>query len=245
MDAVDQFEALKKESIEQLGTDKKLAQLSRDWSNQSLRKRYTHNFTWMGRPIIQFPQDILAIQELIWRIQPEIIVETGIAHGGSLIFSASMLELLGGPGRVIAVDIDIRSHNRDAIVAHPMYKRITMIEGSSIDDDVVAKVKSECGDAKKIMVILDSNHSHKHVLAELESYAPLVKSGSYLIVLDTVVEFLDDDVIGDRPWGPGDNAFTAVNAFMKTSDRFKIDHSMDNKLLISAGPSGFLECCKD
>ncbi|MBL4719897.1 MAG: cephalosporin hydroxylase family protein [Alphaproteobacteria bacterium] len=245
MDAVRQFEALKKESIEQLGSDEKLAQLSQDWTNQSLRKRYTHNFTWMGRPIIQFPQDIIAIQELIWRIQPDVIVETGIAHGGSLVFSASMLELLGGERKVVGVDIDIRAHNREAIEAHPMFKRITMIEGSSIASDVVDQVKAECAGASTVMVILDSNHSHKHVLAELESYASLVKSDSYLIVLDTVVEFLDDDVIGDRPWGKGDNALTAVDAYLATTDRFKIDHSMDNKLLVSAGPRGYLECVKD
>lgn len=245
MDPVVEFEHFKKNSIDSLGSDDDLVRMSRDWTNKTLRKRYTHNFTWMGRPIIQFPQDIVAIQELIWLLRPNLIVETGIAHGGSLIFSASMLELLGGDGRVIGVDIDIRAHNRAEIERHPMAKRIHMIEGSSVDEAVVAEVKRNCDGADRVLVILDSNHSHDHVLAEMEAYAPLVRAGHYLIVLDTVVEHLDDDIVGDRPWGRGNNAMTAVDAFLKTCDRFEIDHAVDGKLLVSAGPRGYLKCVKD
>jgi cephalosporin hydroxylase len=215
----------------------------------SLPSKYSYNFSWMGRPIIQYPQDIVGMQEIIWAVQPDLIVETGIAHGGSLIFSASMLELnaaCGGPddALVIGVDIDIRSHNRLAIEAHPMSKRITMIEGSSIAPDTVEKVRALAAGRRKILVCLDSNHTHDHVLSELEFYAPMTSVGSYCIVFDTVVEDVPAEMSADRPWGPGNNPKTAAREYLRSHDEFEIDRRMDRKLLISVAPNGYLRRIK-
>ncbi|WP_443190532.1 cephalosporin hydroxylase family protein [Pseudomonas indica] len=207
--------------------------------------KYSYNFSWLGRPIIQYPQDILAMQELVWRIQPDLIIETGIAHGGSLILFASLLELnaaCGGPAdaRVLGIDIDIRPHNREAIEAHPMSRRISMIQGSSIAPEVIAQVKAAAQGRKRVMVSLDSNHTHDHVLAELEAYAPLVSSGSYCVVFDTVIEDTPEAYCGDRPWKPGNSPKTAVHEFLKMHPDFHIDRRMDAKLLISVAPEGYL-----
>ncbi len=245
MNKIDEFELEKRASIARMGQDRDLAGLTRQWFELSCRHKYSYNFTWMGRPIIQFPQDILAMQELIWQVRPELIVETGIAHGGSLIFYASMLELLGGEGRVLGIDIDIRPHNRAEIEKHPMFRRIDMIEGSSIDADIVGRVRETASGKRPVLVVLDSNHTHDHVLAELRAYAPLVTAGSYLVVFDTVVEHMSKDFFPDRPWGPGDNPKTAVEAYLKECDRFAVDRAIDDKLLISVAPGGFLQCLKD
>lgn len=222
---------------------------------QSIAARYSYNWFWMGRPIIQYPQDICAMQELIWAVRPDVIVETGIAHGGSLILSASLLAMLDlcdateagtvlDPAepkrRVFGVDIDIRPHNRAAIEAHPMAKRITMIQGSSIDPAIVAEVKAAVGDAKTVLVCLDSNHTHDHVLAELLAYAPMVSVGSYCVVFDTVIEHLPSDIYADRPWDVGDNAMTAMRSYMETDPGFVIDREMDAKLQITVAPNGYL-----
>lgn len=228
------------------GTNSALQADAKTLMESSFRAGYSYNFSWMGRPIIQYPQDIVAMQELIWRVQPDLIIETGIAHGGSLIFSAAMLELnaaCGGPAdaRVLGIDIDIRSHNRKAIEAHPMMKRISMIEGSSIAQDVIDKVKAAASGKRSVLVCLDSNHTHAHVLDELRAYAPLVSVGSYCVVFDTIVEDLPDSLFPDRPWGPGDNPKTAVHEFLKThSHAFEIDRAIDNKLLVSVAPDGYL-----
>lgn len=213
---------------------------------ESTVPKYSYNFTWMGRPIIQFPQDIVAMQELIWRIQPDLIVETGIAHGGSLIFSASMLELnaaCGGPtdAEVLGIDIDIRQHNREAIEAHPMSRRIRMIQGSSIAPEIIELAYQIAAGKKRVLVCLDSNHTHDHVLAELEAYADLTTVGSYCVVFDTIVEDLPADMYPDRPWGPGNSPKSAVQAFLSDRDDFDIDHAMDLKLLISVAPGGYLK----
>lgn len=228
-----------------LSKDIDLQGLSNIWIRESSPYKYTYNFSWLGRPIIQFPQDIMAMQELIWRIKPDLIVETGIAHGGSLIFSASMLELLGGNGQVLGIDIDIREHNREEIEKHPMYKRITMLEGSSTDPEIVKKIYAVAKDKKKILVILDSLHTHDHVAKELELYSPLVSSGSYLVVFDTIIEDMPDSFFPDRPWGKGNNPKTAVWEFLKKNDRFVIDKNIENKLLITVAPDGYLKCIKD
>jgi cephalosporin hydroxylase len=213
----------------------------------SIQAGYSYNFSWMGRPIIQYPQDIVAMQEIIWRVQPDLIIETGIAHGGSLIFSAAMVELnaaCGGPAdaRVLGIDIDIRAHNREAIEAHPMIKRISMIEGSSIAPDVIEKVRAVASGKRSVLVCLDSNHTHAHVLDELRAYAPMVSVGSYCVVFDTVVEDLPESMFPDRPWGPGDNPKTAVHEFLKThAASFEIDRAVDNKLLVSVAPDGYLK----
>lgn len=207
--------------------------------------KYSYNFTWLDRPIIQFPQDIIAIQEIIWQIKPDLIIETGIAHGGSLVFSASILELLGGNGQVLGIDIDIREHNRVEIERHPMYKRITMIQGSSIDDSIAQQVYDFARDKKRVLVVLDSNHTHDHVLRELQLYSPLVTKGSYLVVFDTAIEDMPEDFFPDRSWGKGNNPKTAVWEFLKTNDRFEIDKEIQNKLLITVAPDGYLKCIKD
>lgn len=230
------------ELIRRMGQDSQLAKLANDVFVRSCDYRYSYNFTWLGRPIIQYPQDMIAIQEIIWKVKPDLVVETGIAHGGSLIFSASILELLGGTGRVVGVDIDIRAHNRAAIEAHPMSKRIDLIQGSAIDTGVVDQVRAHAQGKERVMVVLDSNHTHAHVLSELELYSPLVTKGSYLVVCDTVVEDMPARLSEGRPWGPGDNAKTAVREFMKTTRRFELDEEYENKLLLTVCPEGYLKC---
>ena len=234
------------EHIEGMGKDRDVQALSRIWLREITPHKYPYNFSWMGRPIIQLPQDIVAMQELIWAIQPDLIIETGIAHGGSLIFSASMLELnaaCGGPkdAHVLGVDIDIRSHNRDAITAHPMFRRISMIQGSSVEPAIVEQVKAKAKDMRRVLVCLDSNHTHDHVLAELNAYAPLASVGSYCVVFDTLIEDMPAEMFGDRPWGPGNSPKTAVREYLKSHPEFQIDKQLDHKLLISVAPDGYLK----
>ncbi|MDW5315315.1 cephalosporin hydroxylase family protein [Rhizobium sp. PL01] len=212
----------------------------------SIEPRYSYNFSWLGRPIIQYPQDIVAMQQIIWDTQPDLIIETGIAHGGSLIFSAAMLELNAACGgnpdaSVIGIDIDIREHNRTAIEAHPMFRRISMIEGSSIDPAVVEQVRAAAKDKKSVLVCLDSNHTHDHVLAELEAYADLVTVSNYCVVFDTVIEDLPAGSYPDRPWDKGANPKTAVHHWLKSHPEFTIDKSIDEKILISVAPDGYLK----
>lgn len=231
---------------EKMASDKALQQDANKLFNRVCEYKYSYNFSWMGRPIIQFPQDIIAMQELIWSIQPDLIIETGIAHGGSLIFSASMLELNAACGgaqdaEVLGIDIDIRKHNKEAIEAHPMFKRISMIQGSSIDPEIIAQVKAKAEGKQRILVCLDSNHTHEHVLAELEAYAPLTSVGSYCVVFDTIVEDMPAEMFPDRPWGPGDNPKTAVWEYLKSHPEFEIDKQIDHKLLISVAPDGYLK----
>jgi cephalosporin hydroxylase len=227
------------------GADQDLVKSSLDWIKRANAHKYSYHFEWLGRPIIQYPQDIVAMQELIWAVQPDLIVETGIAHGGSLILWASLIELnaaCGGPqdGRVVGIDIDIRPHNRTTIEAHPMYKRITLIEGSSVDAAVVAQVKAAAAERERVLICLDSNHTHDHVLAELEAYAPLTSVGSYCVVFDTIIEDLPADMFPERPWGPGGNPKTAVREYLKSHPEFQIDQQMDDKLLVSVAPGGYL-----
>ena len=231
-----------KEFIEQMKLDNSLQEETKKWFIHSYQYEYSYHFTWLGLPIIQYPQDMMAMQEIIWQIKPDLIIETGIARGGSLIFYASMLELLGNNGQVLGIDIDIREHNRVEIEKHQMFKRITMIEGSSIDEEVVRKVKNFANDKQTILVILDSNHTHNHVLKELEFYSPLVTKGSYLVVFDTVVEDMPEEFFAERPWGKGNNPKTAVWEFIKTSERFEIDKDIEAKLLITVAPDGYLKC---
>lgn len=233
------------QKIAAMGADPRMREVSREWFNRSFEHRYPYNFSWLGRPIIQYPQDIIGIQEVIWSVKPRAVVETGIAHGGSLILSSSILELIGGDGIVVGVDIDIRSHNREAIEQHPMYKRIRMIQGSSIDQSIVDQVYGLVQDRSPVVVILDSNHTHDHVLKEMQHYAPLVKQGSYMVVLDSCVEFMKHDAFPDRPWKVGDNPYTAIHEFLKSNPRFQIDQELEDKLLVSAAPSGWLKCIAD
>jgi cephalosporin hydroxylase len=227
-----------------MASDERMAELTRDWFNYSFKHRYSYHFKWMGMPIIQYPQDIIAMQELIWEIKPEFIIETGVARGGSLAFYASILKLLGGNRRVVGIDIDIRKHNRERIEAHPMFDHIELVEGSSIDDSTFEKINSIVKDSNgPIIVALDSNHTHKHVLKELELYSNFVTLGSFLVVFDTHCEFLPQDLLNDRPWGEGDNPYTAVKEFLSKDERF-VRVPYEEKLQISAAPFGFLKRIK-
>lgn len=233
------------EFIERMGADPKIEALARELFARSAEYRYSYNFSWLGRPIIQYPEDIVALQEIVWNVKPDFIVETGIAHGGSLIMFASLLKLLGGKRLAVGVDIDIRAHNRVEIEKHPVADYLKMIEGSSLAPETVAKVFELAKPYERALVVLDSNHTEEHVLEELRLYAPLVRKGSYIAVLDTVVEYMAPDAFPDRPWGIGNNPMTAVDKFLKENDRFEIDAEYDGKLLLTVAPRGYLRCVKD
>lgn len=242
---IERFEQQKRDMIRALGQEVKLHEFGRRFLHETCKFRYTYHFTWLGRPIIQLPQDIIAIQELIWSVQPRVVIETGVAHGGGLVLNASILELLGGDREVIGIDIDIRAHNRTEIERHPLTRRIHMIQGSSTDPNVVRQVRDRVAERGPVLVILDSDHTHAHVLRELELYAPFVQSGSYIVVMDTTVEFLPNGFCADRVWGKGNSPMSAVHAFLKSNDRFVIDASIHNKLLITVAYDGYLKCVKD
>jgi len=243
MNEIEKFKNECESNIELQGKNASLKKATNEFLKESIDSRYSYNFKWMGRPIIQYPQDIVIMQELIWDIKPDLIIETGIAHGGSLIFYASILELLG-KGEVLGIDIDIRDHNKKEILAHPMAKRIKMIQGSAIDPAIVKQVREHANGKKTVMVLFDSNHTHDHVLEELKAYADLTTVGSYCVVFDTVVEDLPKGVYNDRPWDVGSNPKTAVFEFLKTNNDFVIDKSIDNKILISVAPDGYLKRVK-
>jgi cephalosporin hydroxylase len=245
MNKIEQFEKEKNNLIKLNGKNSKLKEAAYNFLEESADANYSYNFSWLGRPIIQYPQDIVAMQELIWEVKPDLIIETGIAHGGSLIFSASMLTLLEAcgeieNGEVLGIDIDIREYNKKAIEEHPMSKKITMFEGSSISDEMVVKVHEFAKKGKKILVLLDSNHTHEHVLAELKAYASLTSIGSYCVVFDTLIEDMPKGFY-DRTWDKGDNAKTAVWEYLKTHPEFEINKSIQNKLLITVAPDGYLK----
>jgi cephalosporin hydroxylase len=247
------------ERVAAMSKDEKIREAASAFMRHSIEHKYSYNFNWLNRPIIQYPQDIVIMQELIWRVKPDIIIETGIAHGGSLIFSASMLALLDicdaietqininpkiSKRKVLGVDIDIRAHNHAELKAHPMHSRIQMIQGSSIAPDVIAQVKDIAAHHSYVLVCLDSNHTHDHVLAELEAYAPLTSVNSYCVVFDTIVEDMSADKFPDRPWGPGNNPKTAVWEYLKTHPEFEIDKNIQHKLMITVAPDGYLRRLK-
>ena len=250
------FELDKKKNIEKISKDDDCKQVSLNFINKTYKYKYSYHFESLGRPIIQYPQDMIAMQELIWEIKPDLIIETGIAHGGSLIMSASMLAILDmceaielgktfdpreSKRKVLGIDIDIRSHNRLAIEKHPMSSRIQMLQGSSISPHIIEKVQKEAKKFKRVMVCLDSNHTHDHVLAELKAYALLVSIDSYCVIFDTNVEDMPKEMFNDRPWGPGNNPKTAIREFLKTYKGFEIDKNIENKLLITVAPDGYLK----
>jgi cephalosporin hydroxylase len=254
-----EFSMERMESIESYASEKSWNELSTKWLAYGFNKKYMYNFEWLGRPIIQTPIDMVAMQELIWKVKPDLIIETGIAHGGSLIMSASMLALLDlcdaiesgvshnprdSQRRVLGIDIDIRSYNQKAIEAHPMASRIQMIQGSSIAPEIIEQVWQVAKRYERILVCLDSNHTHAHVLAEMQAYAPLTSVGSYCVVFDTIVEDMPADTFPDRPWGPGNNPKTAVWEYLKTHPEFEIDKIIQQKLLITVAPDGYLKRIK-
>jgi len=240
MNEIERFNDEKKHEIEALGKDEGMRKLGIDFIIKTAPYKYSYHFTWLGRPIIQFPQDMIAMQEIIWEIKPDLIIETGIAHGGSLIFHASMLELLG-KGEVLGIDIEIRPHNKKAIEEHPMFKKIHMIEGSSISTEVINKVKEFARDKKTVLVCLDSYHTKEHVLKELELYSPFVTKGSYIVVFDTIVDDMPDELFKDKPWNQKSNPKKALQEFLKTNKDFVIDKSIQHKLVITVAPDGYLK----
>jgi len=268
MGKTEEFNREVESNIRQLGEDEKLKQMTLSWIAAANHYKYTYNFSHLGRPIIQFPQDMVAMQEIIWRVKPDLIIETGIAHGGSLIMSASMLAMLDyceaveagamldpckARRRVLGIDIDIRAHNRAAIEAHPMSHRIDMIQGSAVAPDIISQVHDFAKRYERILIFLDSNHTHEHVLAELEAYAPLTGMESYCCVFDTLIEDMPDDMFPDRPWGRGNNPKTAVREYLRLladegrtavdgkTLHFEIDRKIEHKLLITVAPQGYLK----
>lgn len=238
----EEFERECRSNAARMGEDAALRELSKSWIQAAAEHRYSYNFRWLGLPIIQLPQDVLMLQELIWRGRPDLIIETGVARGGSTVFYASMLELMGGPGRVMGIDVDIRPHNRSALEEHPLFHRIELVEGSSVDPEVTGRATEAAHAAERVMVVLDSNHTHEHVLEELRHYGPLVTRDCYLVVFDTIIEELPEESLRDQPWGRGDNAATAVRQYLSEQHRFEVDSSIDDRLLISHAPGGYLTC---
>jgi len=253
--SIDPIQAHFKSAIqrsEAQAADLKLTESAGEFFTRSHQLQYSYNFSWLGRPIIQYPQDIVAFQELVFNVRPDLIIETGIAHGGSLVLSASLLALLDvmdgidprqSKRKVVGVDIDIRPHNRQALDQHPLRFKMELIEGSSIEPSIIDEVRSHVNDSSKILVALDSNHTHDHVLAELNAYADLTSIDSYCIVFDTCVEDLPAGSSLDRPWDVGNNPKTAVHEWLKSHPEFEINTDIDTKLLISVAPSGYLRRC--
>lgn len=246
LNPIEAFKGEREERVKSYQGNKAFLSAKNAFMRESTPTKYSYNFSWLGRPIIQYPQDIVQMQEIIWQVKPDLIIETGIAHGGSLIFSASMLAILEATGKikkgkVLGIDIDIREHNRREIERHPLAGKIEMIQGSSIQEDIIKRVYNFAKKYKNILVILDSNHTHKHVLAELNAYALLVSKGSYCVVFDTIIEEMPDGMFPDRPWGKGNNPKTAVWEYLKVHPEFEIDRSIQNKLLITVAPDGYLK----
>ena len=242
MNPSEKFKQENNERIASYANNEELKSAANNFNAVSNKEMYSYHFSWMGRPIIQYPQDMVAMQELIWDIKPDLIIETGIAHGGSLIFYASLMELIGH-GEIVGIDIDIRDHNREAIESHRMFKRIELIQGPSTDQGIVDQVAALAKGKERIMVCLDSNHTHEHVLKELELYAPFTTTGSYCVVFDTIIEDMPKGMY-DRNWDVGDNPKTAVFEYLKSNSDFEIDKAIDNKLLISVCPDGYLKKVK-
>lgn len=251
-----EFDKEVEDNIDSIGADSAFEKINREWMDRSLALKYSYNFSWLGRPIIQYPQDMVQVQELIWEVKPDLIIETGVAHGGSLILSASMLALLeladattknelldpNQPKRkVIGIDIDIRDHNRRAISEHMLSNRIELIEGSSVDEKIIEQVKAAAKGFQKVLMFLDSNHTYQHVMDELNLYSPLVSSGSYCVVFDTIISDMPEELSNNRPWGKASNPLMAVHQFMQENDGFLLDENIDHKLKITAARNGFLK----
>ncbi|MCE1249687.1 MAG: cephalosporin hydroxylase family protein [Comamonadaceae bacterium] len=253
--AEQQFAQERTDRLDRYAGDSDFRSLSRQWLQKSMADKYVYNFDWLGRPVIQYPQDMWAVQDLIWRVRPDLVIETGIAHGGSLVLSASLLALLDmcdaietgatldprqSRRKVLGIDIDIRAHNRAAIESHPMASRIQMIQGSSVAPEVVQQVREVAQGYGRVLVFLDSMHTHEHVLAELDAYAPLVSSGSYCVVFDTFVDDMPPGFFADRPWDVGNNPKTAVRQWLPAHPEFEVDTAMEQRLQVTVAPQGFL-----
>ena len=241
LDPLAQFYSERAANINAMGHDEELRIKSLNWMLHADNYKYTYNFTWLGQPIIKFPNDIIVQQEIMWKLKPDLVIETGIAHGGSIIFTSSMMEIMGIDGEVVGIDIDIRQHNRILIEEHPMAKRIIMYEGSSTSEEIVESVRKHAIGKKCVMVVLDSLHSHQHVYNELKAYAPLVTVGSYCILPDTFIEFFPKGYYSqNRPWDVGDNPYTAMKQYLEETDMFEVDHNLTNKAMITETIDGYL-----
>ena len=245
MNLIETYQQQVEQHKKEIAQDKTFHQLSRDWVDRSVGCGYCYNFTWMGRPIIQYPQDMIAMQELIWGVRPDLIIETGIAHGGGLVFYASILDLIGENGEVLGIEQHIFPEIRAELEQNRMYKHITMLEGDSVSAEIAEQVKQRVQGKRAVMVAPDSNHTHEHVLAELELYSQFVTKGSYLVVFDTLVNEVDEAHYANRPWGANNNPKTAVNTFLSHNPRFEIDEAISSKLQISSCPGGFLRCVSE
>lgn len=239
------FESERKGNLMNQEQDEGLKQISNRFINRSACHKYTYNFDVFGLPLIQFPQDIVSMQEIIWKTKPDLIIETGVARGGSVVMWAAMLKLLGEGGQVIGIDRDIREGNRSAIEQHPFADRIDLVEADSVDPETLKRVSKAVQNKQRVMVILDSNHTHDHVLAELRAYGPLVTAGCYLVVCDTIIAFADEGLFVEKPWSVDDNPLTAIQHFLTESGDFQIDEEIDARLLISSSPQGYLKCVRD
>lgn len=259
MTELEQFYNERSCRVESYSTNTELNQLANEWIRRSMQENYVYNFDWLGRPIIQYPEDIVGIQELVWEMKPDTIIETGVAHGGSLILSASLLALLDlcdsiekgkiynpkkSKRRVIGIDIDIRKHNRELIEQHAMSNYISLIEGSSIDRDVVSRVEELTKSSNSTCVFLDSNHTHDHVLSELRAYSQFVSVDNYCVVFDTFVELMPEQFFPTRPWDVGNNPMTAIRSFIDENTSFVVDEYISEKLQITVAKNGFLKRVK-
>jgi cephalosporin hydroxylase len=232
-------------AIAAMNQDPAMTQAVKTFLGKTFTYGYYRNFKWLGRPIIQYPQDIIALQELIWDYRPTLVLETGVAHGGALIFYASILELIGGRGDVVGIEVEFREHNKKATAEHPLAKRISVIEGSSTDAAVIDRVRKLAAQHERVMVILDSLHTHEHVLAELRAFSPLVKKGGPLVVYGTSTGEIDPSIDLKREWTTTRNPKSALEEFMRENDRFVVDHEINDKLMITDAPGGYLRCIKD
>jgi cephalosporin hydroxylase len=255
MEPIQQFNQERQARLQSYSVDPSFRALSHEWLQASMKRQYVYNFDWLGRPIIQYPQDMVAMQDVVWRVRPDLIIETGIAHGGSLVLSASLLAMLdmcdaiesgsmldprASKRKVLGIDIDIRAHNRTAIEAHPMASRIAMIQGSAVAPEVVQQVRDFAKGYQRVMVCLDSMHTHDHVLGELDAYATLVTAGSYCVVFDTFVDDMPTGFFADRPWDVGNNPKTAVKEWLSSHPEFEVDTEMEQRLQVTVAPHGFL-----
>ena len=240
------FEEAKREQSVALGNDDQVFEQSLDLITSIDKYDYSYLWSWMGVPIIQMPADVMATQEVIWATKPDVIIETGVARGGSVLFMASLLEMLGG-GKVVGVDIDIRAHNRATIEDHVMSKRVVLIEGGSVDEDTLASVRAQIPKGARVMVVLDSDHSREHVLSECRAYGQMVTEGCYLVVADTLVGHITEDKAPTKRskiWFKGDEPLSALNDYLAENDRFLVDPVLNGKLVLSSSPGGYLQCVK-
>jgi len=240
----EEFLQINEQAAREMSLDKELQDKALEVLVEADTHRWIHQSTWFGEPLLNLPQDMFAIQDIIWRTRPEFIIEVGVAWGGGMLFEATLLEMLGGQ-KVIGIDIFIPPDLRQRLSSHEkLSERLVLIEGSSIAAETLGQVKALLGGSRKVLVILDSYHTHEHVLNELRSYAPFIEKGQYLICGDTVVERIPAQLHRSRPWGPGNNPATAVKEFLSQTNRFVVDEKIDQRLLFSCHPGGYLQAVK-